>query len=491
MGDNLTASRSTSIWRRSMNEILAGLALGLIHFQFGGLPDLLLPLLSFIFGFLGWHRLRRVNSGFRLGWILMLVRTGFFFLEVFLNFTLWNLNALLSQSYVIYVAVWFIVLQAAQLLAFRNGVALFQKKAGHKEDTLVITALVLWDIVLAFLAALNVNGLTVILMLAFGIIILVQIYKLAHSLDEAGSSIAPAPLKLPLPVTIGLALSALLTGSVLCFVCFSRYPMKWRKFEPVYTPSSAAEIGVPKVPSQTEIIINKLLDLGFPEEVLADLSEKDLLYCQNVQKVCTRDCEQYVNDSYRLHVKSVAVVLSENPRVWRIFYHFSLPDQKNYWGTDALEIRPAALYSYSPKISGKPEGTLLMDRGDQTAAAPITRIRKEFCEQESGTASPGSDWSGDAWFAAFSLPRRFRNARGYVTLEVQDIYDGVDFAWGDNAKYLIQSRWSNGLLYVHQTQPLQYPVLSASRFAAQNPGYSPYAPFLHIGRESWFFPEQD
>ena len=78
-----------------------------------------------------------------------------------------------------------------------------------------------------------------------------------------------------------------------------------------------------------------------------------------------------------------------------------------------------------------------------------------------------------------------------MTLEVRNIYPDVDFSLGTSTESLIRSRWSNGLLYLHQIRALQYPVLSAKNYAMQNTGASVRGPFLHLGLESWFFPGKD
>ena len=127
------AGGSASPLRRSLDLILASLAIGFVNIQFGNILDLLLPLLGFAFGLLGWYRLRRENSGFCLGWILMLVRTGLFFLDTFRSFTLWGLNDLMSDTLIRIVLIGFVLLHAAQLYALQKGVALLQKEAGMKD----------------------------------------------------------------------------------------------------------------------------------------------------------------------------------------------------------------------------------------------------------------------------------------------------------------------------------------------------------------------
>ncbi len=483
-----SAEGRRKLWRRSMNFILISLALGFINFRFNNLLDLLLPSAGFAFGLLGWYPLRRENRGFRLGWILILVRTGLFFLDTFRSFTLLGLNDLLSDPLIRVAGIVFILLHALQLYALKTGIGLIQKKAGRQEDTWVITVMILWDVVLAVLSG-WAGGLLVIALFAVLAALLYQLYRLIRSLDGIGDTVRPAPGLTPAAVT-GIFLCTLLLGCILSFLCFSRYPMKWKKHEAAVNFASAPGIGAPTVPSQTEVIARQLKDLGFPEELLTDLSEEDLRKCDGALDVYTNDGSFRASDTFELQVRSVAVVLSEEPRVWRIFYCFSLPDQKNYRGTDALEIRPSALYSFVPEITQAPEGRLLREKNGKTLAAPITRIRKEFCGTQSDTA-PSDAWSGEAWFASFSLPRRYQNARGYVTLEVRSIYPDVDFSLGNSTESLIRSRWSNGLLYLHQVRALQYPVLSAKNYAMQHTSASVRGPFLHVGLESWFFPGTD
>ncbi len=484
-----TPEERRKLWRRSMNFILVSLALGFINLRFNNLLDLLLPSAGFAFGLLGWYPLRRENRGFRLGWILILVRTGLFFLDTFRSFTLLGLNDLLSEPLIRVTGIVFILLHALQLYALKTGIGLLQKKAGRQEDTWIITVMILWDVVLAVLSG-WAGGLLVIALFAVLAALLYQLYRLMRSLGGIGDTLSPAPPGLRPAALICLYLGALFIGCVLCFLCFSRYPMKWSKHESPVTFASSPGIGAPGVPSQTEVIARQLKDLGFPEELLTDLSEEDLQKCDGALDVYTNDGSFRASDTFELRVRSVAVVLSEEPRVWRIFYCFSLPDQKKYRGTDALEIRPAALYSFVPEITQTPEGRLLREKNGKTLAAPITRIRKEFCGTQSDE-SPSDAWSGEAWFASFSLPRRYQNARGYVTLEVRNIYPDVDFSLGSSTESLIRSRWSNGLLYLHQIRALQYPVLSAKNYAIQHTASSVRGPFLHVGLESWFFPGKD
>ena len=61
-------SDAVNPWRQSMTYILISLALGFFNLNFLYL-NIILPVVSFAFGLLGWYRLRGENRGFRRGWI--------------------------------------------------------------------------------------------------------------------------------------------------------------------------------------------------------------------------------------------------------------------------------------------------------------------------------------------------------------------------------------------------------------------------------------
>ena len=106
------------------------------------------------------------------------------------------------------------------------------------------------------------------------ICIIRNLYKLSGELDEAGYSITPQPVRVTDKCVV-IALSAVvLVGCVLGYIFGDSYDMDWREVQPS-EQSGVAEIK------------DKLLELGFPEYVLNDLTPEDIAACEGALRVVT------------------------------------------------------------------------------------------------------------------------------------------------------------------------------------------------------------
>ena len=468
-------SEEVNPWRQSMTYILISLALGFFNLNFLYL-NIILPVVSFAFGLIGWYRLRGENKGFRRGWILILIRTGVFLLFTFQSMTIWSFEELFREPVSWMIKLTYMLLQVAQLIQLREGIRLLQKKAGQPENLGAVNGLIGWDIVLCILAAISAQGIIVLIMIALLVYCLVNVYRLSQTLDEIGYALTPTPSKIGPRGMMGIYFGALIAGSLLCFLLFSRLPMKWQ---------DASESRLPAA----EEIAKQLTFLGFPREVLADIAEEDLLRCEGAKAVMVQENSWYSSYPDVFKMTSVAVVLSESPRIWKVFYSFSLSGQKNYWGTDALELRPERLFGYGIEFTEEPSGRIFTEKDGTVRTAPITYLKKEMYTAQSSYSLFDSAWSGESWFALFSWPHSFENARGYVTLTVENPYPEIDFSWGENAQMRIQERYSSGLRYAHQVSVWQYPVLSAKNYLKQGNPILANEHFSQIKPVSWFFPE--
>ena len=470
-------SDAVNPWRQSMTYILISLALGFFNLNFLYL-NIILPVVSFAFGLLGWYRLRGENRGFRRGWILILIRTGVFLLFTFQSMTIWSFEEIFRDPLSWIIQLSYMLLQVLQIIDLREGIRLLQKKAGQPEDVRAVNGLLAWDIVLCILAVISAQGFIVLIMIALLVYCLVSVYRLSRTLDEIGYALTPTPSKTSPRCMLGIYFGTLIVGSLLCFLLFSRLPMKWQ--DASETRSTAAE----EIAAQLE-------RLGFPREVLADIAEEDLLRCEGAKAVMVQENSWYSTHPDVFNMTSVAVVLSESPRIWKVFYHFSHSGQKNYWGTDALELRPERLFGYDIEFTEEPSGWIFTEKDGTALTAPITCLKKETYTAQSSYSLFNSFWSGESWFALFSWTHSFENARGYVTLTVENPYQEIDFSWGENAQMLIQKRYSSGLRYAHQVSVRQYPVLSAKNYLKQGNPLLANEPFTVIIPASWFFPEEN
>ena len=106
-------------------------------------------------------------------------------------------------------------------------------------------------------------------------------------MEDSRYVLDPAPVRL----TDGKLALLLLTAAAILALCgytfFTRLPMDWQPDAPVS--------------QEAEAIRQELRDLNFPEEVLQDLSEEDLLACQGATRVVVQqkleELEQMVIDA--------------------------------------------------------------------------------------------------------------------------------------------------------------------------------------------------
>ena len=152
-----------------------------------------------------------------------------------------------------------------------------------------------------------------------------------------------------------------------------------------------------------------------------------------------------VYDVRELRLTSVGVQLPGAQETWRVFHHFLWTTDPGFYGTEALQIRPA--YRSIPEgwsAAGDVTGRVLYDRDGQTFAAPYASLGAQTFT--ANTVLWGKQTNTDL-FAAFSLPRHAEHARGYVAYSTTEARDG----------YIL----SSGVYYTHQQSWLQYPVVTA------------------------------
>ena len=222
--------RAVSPWRKAMVQVLWGLGLTAITFNFLGL-NYSLPSLGCALMLLGATAIRSEE----------------------LNAALTVLSA---------IAVFGVT------LGFWQGLIAAKAAVGLEPRAPAAGLLMLWYAaiyVLALVAMLlggSVSLLGVLMVAAF-IGIVVSLSKLSRQLDEAGYAIEAAPVRL----TDGqlCALLALIAAALMALglLCFGHYHMDWEE-QPARGEEAAA-------------IAEKLLGLGMPEYVLADLADEDLL----------------------------------------------------------------------------------------------------------------------------------------------------------------------------------------------------------------------
>lgn len=438
-------------WRRAMERVLFGLALCMVTLNFWCL-NYLLPAIGTVLLLLGFRALRRENPWLRGCFVCAVLRAACVFPSLIANTTILPGDACRSAAAAASAA-----LMLALLLCFWQGLRAVRRKAGLPAQGGGAGALLVWYVLMCVLAAVHYTGLLVpIAMLAGYVCILRSLFRLSRALDEAGYAITPQPVRVT-DRCIALVLAAALgIGCTLGYLFGSSYRMDWQ-------PADASE------QAQTETIRQQLLGLGFPEDVLNDLTPEDIAACDGALRVVTKTEDYPVNDgrtvSYKesdgeggvvsvldtvfdvkeLRLTGVAVQLPGERETWMVFHHFLWTTDPGFYGTEAIQIRPACRsIPEGWAAAGDATGRVLYDRGGQTFAAPYASLGARTFT--ANTVLWGEQTNTDL-FAAFSLPRHGEHCRGYVAYSTTEARDG----------YIL----SSGVYYTHQQSWLQYPVVTA------------------------------
>ena len=439
--------RSVTPWRRAMDRVITGSALRAVTLSLFGL-QYLLPALGTLLLLLGYRALRRENRWFRTCFVLAAAETAYSIPLLALNTSSVYAPQVLTPAVSQCLTVLEMGLLLTQFLCLWRGLLAVQRRAGLPPKANAALGIVAWYAALCLSARLGWQGwLWGIPMLAGYVFLLRSLFRLSRTLEEAGYVLRPAPVRLP-DRWLALGLAAVLALGCFCGYRFgSRYPMDWQVRDAAGT-------------QETEAIRDHLLSLGFPEDVLRDLSPEDLAACDGAirvivdtidlpmnkgRKVLTRtksghntfiETTETVYDVRELHVTGVGVEVPGEHSTWVLFHHFRWRADPACRGTEALQLWLAGREDRGGwDMAGPITGRLLYDRDGQTFTAPYVYV-----------GCPSEARSYEA-YAAFSLPQEGEDCRGYLCYPVT-AREGV-------------SGFSSILHYTHQTSWRQYPARTA------------------------------
>lgn len=445
-------------WRRAMNRILFGMALCAITLNFLCL-NYILPAVGTVLLLLGFRTLRRENRWLGGCFAVTVIRAVYFFATLVLNTTILQ-SAVFTPAVTAALTVINAVLLLALYFCFWRGLLAVQKKAGLPAQTGGALALIVWYALVCVLAAVHYTGwiVPIAMLVGYGCI-LRSLCRLSGALDEAGYAIAPGPVRVTDRCLVLVIAAVLGIGCTLGYLFGGSYPMDW---QPVDASTQA----------QTETIRQQLLGLGFPEEVLNDLTPEDIAACDGALRVVTETEDYPVNDGRNvlweaynekneryyvqdtvydvkeLRLTGVAVQLPGAQETWRVYHHFLWTTDPGFCGTEVLQIWPADENMQDGwRFAGDVTGRVLYDRGGQTFTASYHTLGRQTYTADS--VFFGQRTNTDL-FAPFSMPRHAESARGYVAYSTTAVQSGC-----------LLNSWIN---YTHQQSWLQYPVVTAQTY---------------------------
>ena len=469
-------------WRRAMNRILFGMALCAITLNFLCL-NYILPAVGTVLLLLGFRTLRRENRWLGGCFAVTVIRAVYFFATLVLNTTILQ-SAVFTPAVTAALTVINAVLLLALYFCFWRGLLAVQKKAGLPAQTGGALALIVWYALVCVLAAVQYGGWVVPIAMLIGYgFILRSLCRLSGALDEAGYAIAPGPVRVTDRRLVLVIAAVLGIGCTLGYLFGGSYRMDW---QPVDASTQ----------TQTAAIRQQLLDLGFPEAVLNDLTPEDIAACDGAVRVVAATEDHPFNDGRtvshkesdgeggvvsvldtvydvrELRLTSVGVQLPGAQETWRVYHHFLWTTDPGFYGTEVLQIWPADQSTPDGwRFAGDVTGRVLHDRDGQTFTAPYHALGRQTYTADS--VFFGQRTNSDL-FAPFSMPRHAEHARGYVAYTAAAAQSGC-----------LLSSWCN---YTHQQSWLQYPAVTAME-KRMTSAFGNAGAFYTVQHALQFFPE--
>lgn len=299
-------------WREAMCLVLWGLGLTTLTLHFLYL-DVILPAVGAILMVLGFRTLRRENRAlqwcYRLSVAAATVRS-----------IAYTLNALPWETGYVPAYVTILLTLALYVCLWRGMVGVSRAAGSEKPAAPAAGALVICYAVMIPLAYIGLEGwLAVLPLVIIYIVILRNLMKLSRSLADTGYVVTAAPVRLPSWAVLWGYLGVTLAAILLAMFLGQRYPMDWQ-------PRADAP--------QDAAIRAELLELGFPRDVLDDLTAEETAKMSGATEIRTQTDMEYDKTRYR----------ELNTDIW---YDTAMPDN---WQYDHAEKQQDGSYRYVYRI---------------------------------------------------------------------------------------------------------------------------------------------
>ncbi len=306
-------------WQMAMTQVLWGFGLSTITLNFLYL-DYILPALGAVLLVLGFRTLRRENRPLRWCYILSIAKllvcaAGDVLAALPVKVELPGAYISTAVTLVLYICLW------------RGMVEVSRAAGAEKPAAPAAGAMALFYALLLPLALIGLQGwLLVMPILIVYAAILRNMWKLTRSLEDMGYAITAAPVRLPGWAVLWGSLAAMLAAVLLTAFLGQRYPMDW------HTRSDAPQ----SVPIRQE-----LLEKGFPERVLNDLTADEVAQLAGAAEVYTESSTRYEKGSYRSYTCDT--------------YYTDMPAN---WQYDSAKKQEDGSYRYTYRIYDVPKCTV-------------------------------------------------------------------------------------------------------------------------------------
>lgn len=299
-------------WQEAMCLVLWGLGLTTLTLHFLYL-DVILPAVGAILMVLGFRTLRRENRAMQWCYRLSIAAAA-------VRSIAYTLNALPWETGYVPAYVTILLTLALYVCLWRGMVGVSRAAGSEKPAAPAAGALVIFYAVMIPLAYIGLEGwLAVLPLVIIYIVILRNLMKLSRSLADTGYVVTAAPVRLPSWAVLWGYLGVTLAAILLAMFLGQRYPMDWQ-------PRADAP--------QDAAIRAELLELGFPRDVLDDLTAEETAKMSGATEIRTQTDMEYDKTRYR----------ELNTDIW---YDTAMPDN---WQYDHAEKQQDGSYRYVYRI---------------------------------------------------------------------------------------------------------------------------------------------
>lgn len=401
--------KNVTPWREAIKKIVIGMIFQAVRLEFLMLNEILPPI-GVILVVMGLRSLKNENKWFNVCYVISLIESLFVIISLGIKATIYN-NAITDSALWLVFSLVGVAVEFASLFCLWKAICQVQKKAGLPPHCKSLIALMFWSAVIVVLsfAFKTISWITGLVLLASYIAIIVCLFKITKEIDVAGYVITPSTVG-KMSVLLPILLTFLMIATpVVSNALFGHYDMEWSPVTEMNSTDKTAEV------------MEKLLDLGFPQDVLKDLSDEDVMSCQDAVFVVseTRDFDHenlFKVKKGELILSNVAVKLSNGN--WEIFQHFRWEGDRIFYGTELMNLWPVDYEGYSERNS-ELRGKLLCEIDSKTFTADYYTLTEET--YTSNSVFFGSQEETEI-FGEFSLPRNAENGRGYIAYGV-NVYD--------------------------------------------------------------------
>ncbi len=400
--------KNVTPWTEAIKKVFVGMIFRNIRLEFL-LLDEILPSIGAILVVMGLSSLKKENKWFRACYTFSLIETTCHIVSLGVKATIYNNTITESAPWVFFLAL-AVTVSFASLFCLWKAICQVQVKAGVQPHCKSLIVLMFWSAIIVFLSFFRtVSWLTGVVLLVSYVVIIVCFVKTTKEIGVAGYVITPVSYNRRnalLPVLLSCFMIAIPVGT---YSMYGQYDMEWTE---VAETSNSSEVTDTK---------EKLLKLGFPQEVLNDLSDDDILVCKDAVYVVTETQESpheglFNSNDAKLLLSNVAIKLSNGN--WEIFQHFRWEGNRVFYGTELMSLWPAYYKDYSARNS-EFRGALLCEMNEKSFEADYVTLTEETFVSNSIFFGRQEE---TRIFGEFSLPRNSKNCRGYIAYGV-DVYN--------------------------------------------------------------------